>query len=198
MKSLRPALIAAAVIAVALPIVLAQERAPAKIETYKLDPVHTCVWFKIKHLKIANFYGRFNEIAGEFKLSDDDPRACSIEVRVPTASIDSNHPERDKHLKSADFFEVEKYPEIRFTSRSFKKLDKDNWEVVGELSLHGVTKPLTIKLQRTGAGKDPWNNYRTGLETTFIIQRSAFGITTMLGALGDDVQLTVSMEGIRQ
>lgn len=176
----------------------AGQHEPGEAATYKVDPVHACVWFRIKHLDVAYFYGRFNDIAGEFVLDEKDPGNSRIEVRVQAASIDTANADRDKHLKSAELFDVEKFPQITFTSRSFKPAGADTYEVAGDLTFHGVKRPLTVKLEKTGAGKDPWGNYRVGLETTFTVKRSEFGMTAMPGALGEDVRLTVSVEGLRQ
>lgn len=180
----------------ALPLL--QEEPASKTERFKVDPVHTCVWFKINHLGIANFYGRFNEIAGRFVLDAGDAENCEIEVTVPTASVDTNNAERDKHLRAPDYFDADKYPQITFESRKFTKVSDDTYLVVGDLTLHGVTKTITIKLTKTGAGKDPWGNHRVGLETTFTIKRSEYGMTVVPGMLGDEVALTISIEGIRR
>jgi polyisoprenoid-binding protein YceI len=171
---------------------------PSKPETFRVDPVHACVWFRINHLNIANFYGRFNEIGGTFILDKNDSKACSLDMEVKTASIDTNNADRDKHLKAPDYFDAEKHPTITYKSRRFKKVSDTRYEVLGDLTLRGVTKPLIIRLEHTGSGQDPWGNYRAGIETTFTIKRSDFGMTAMPGALGDEVRLTVALEGIRQ
>lgn len=184
-----------------LPLVSAEQEPKTTLEasgTYKIDPVHTSIWFGINHLGVADFYGRFNEVSGEFTLAKD-PAESQLEVIIPVASIDTNNAERDKHLKAAEFFDVEKYPEIRFRSRQFKRTEKqDTFEVKGELTLRGVTRPLVIELRQTGAGEDPWGNFRSGLETTFTIKRSDFGMNAMPKLLGDEVRLMVSVEGLRE
>lgn len=181
-----------------VPLVLAaQDPRPEQVANYKLDPVHTSMWFKINHMGIAEFYGRFNDLSGEFTLSEK-PEQCRLEVAIQTGSVDTNNKDRDKHLRSADFFDADQYPLITFKAREFKPAGEKAWEVRGELSLHGVSKELTIKLKQTGAGKDPWGNQRVGLHTEFSIKRSDFNMTHSMGALGDEVTLAISVEGIQQ
>ncbi len=190
------------VVAALLPFMTGQKAVDAPksaggTETFKVDPVHSSNWFAIKHLNVANFYGRFNEVAGTIVLSESDPAACSFDIQIKVDSIDSNNSARDKHLKSAEFFDVEKYPQIAFKSSAVKKAG-EAYEVKGDLTLHGVTKPLAVKVERTGAGLGMKGEYCAGFETRFDIQRSDFGMATMLNGLGDEVRLTVSIEAVRQ
>ncbi len=166
-------------------------------ETYKIDAVHSSIIFRIKHLNISYVYGRFNDVSGTVVLNETDPATCSITAEVKVESIDTHNADRDKHLKSPEFFDVEKYPTIVFKSASFKKAG-EAYEVQGNLTLHGVTKPLTVKLERTGAAADPKGDFRAGFETGFTIKRSDFGMTTAIGPIADDVRLTISLEAIRQ
>ncbi len=165
---------------------------------YEVDPVHSALIFRIKHLNVAYFYGRFNEIEGTFVLDDADPARCEFDLRVKVASIDTNNADRDKHLKSADFFDFEHHPLITFKSRSVKKTGDNTLEVTGELTLRGVTKPLTVKVERTGCGPGMRGEQRCGWETTFEIRRSDFGMTALLGPVGDEVRLLVGIEGVRR
>ena len=199
--------LAGLVVAVGLPlIVLAQKpetkgepaKSEGKAETYKVDPIHSSNWFRIKHLNVTYFYGRFNEIEGTYTLDDANPAGSAIDIQIKTESIDTNNDGRDKHLKSPEFFDAEKYPEITFKSSSVKKTSDKEYEAKGDLTLHGVTKPLTVKIERTGAGPGMKGEYRSGFETSFEIKRSDFGMTTMVGPLSDEVRLTISVEGIRQ
>ena len=199
--------LAGAVVAVGLPLmVVAQKtetkgepnRSEGRAETYTVDPIHSSNWFRIKHLNVANFYGRFNEIAGTYTLDDVNPVGSSFDIRIKADSIDTHNDARNQHLKSADFFDAEKNPEITFKSTSVKKTGDKEYEVKGDLTLHGVTKPLTVRIERTGAGTGMKGEYRSGLETSFEIKRSDFGMNTMQGPLGDEVRLMISIEGIRQ
>ena len=193
----------AGVVAVLLPLLTAQKAAETTApaggaETYTIDPVHSNTWFRIRHLNISNFYGRFNETEGTIAINDADPAACSLDARVKVASVDTHNADRDQHLKSAEFFEVEKYPLIAFKSTAFRKVGEQMYEVKGDLTLHGVTRPLAVKLERTGSGPGMKGEYRAGFETTFEIKRSDFGMTQLLGGVGDDVRLIVSVEATRQ
>jgi len=205
--------IVGAVLAAGLPLVVWAQQTPpkdagakpeatpgaqAKTETYKIDPVHSSVVFRIKHLDISYIYGRFNEVGGTVVLNEADPAACATEAEVKVESIDTHNADRDKHLKSPDFFDAEKHPLITFKSTSFKKAGEQTYEVQGNLTLHGVTKPLTVKLERTGAGPGMKSEFRAGFETEFPVKRTEFGMTALVGPVGDEVRLTVSLETIRQ
>lgn len=165
----------------------------ASAEDFKVDSGHSAVIFRVKHLGVSYCYGRFNEIGGSFSFDSG-----SLDIEIKTSSIDSNSENRDKHLKGPDFFNVKQFPVIKFTGKKFKKIGDDEFEVSGDLTLHGVTKPLTIQLERVGSGKDPWGGYRSGFETTFTIKRTDFGMKFMTGGLGDEIRVIVSIEGIRE
>ena len=170
--------------------------APAA-ETYKLDPDHTAVIFRIKHLGVAYVYGRFSGPTGLFVLDESSPANSSIEIQVDAKNVDTAVGKRDNHLKSPDFFDAGEHPLIKFKSTSVKKSGPESYEVSGNLTLLGKTQPITVKALQTGNGKDPWGNFRQGFETSFTIKRSDFGMDFMMGVAGDDVLLTVSVEGIR-
>ena len=167
-------------------------------ETYKLDPGHTSVVFRVKHLGVAYVYGRFNGPTGSFMFDESSPAKSSIEVQVNAKNVDTAVEKRDNHLRSPDFFNAGEHPLVIFKSTSVKKLDNDTYEVAGNLTLIGKSRPLTVKARHTGSGKDPWGNFRRGFETSFTIKRSEFGMNFMLGGVSDDVVITVSVEGIRQ
>ena len=167
-------------------------------ETYKVDPAHTSIVFRVKHLGIAYVYGRFNGPTGSFVFDESSPPKSTIEMQADTKNVDTAVEKRDTHLKSPDFFNAEKYPLISFKSKSVKKLDDSTYEVSGDLTLLGKTRQITVKANATGAGKDPWGNFRRGFETSFSIKRSEFGMDFMMGGISDEVNLTVSVEGIRQ
>lgn len=167
-------------------------------ETYKLDPAHTSVVFRVKHLGVAYVYGRFNGPSGSFVFDGASPASSSIEIQVDALNVDTAVEKRDNHLRSPDFFNAAEYPVIRFKSTSVKKAGPDSYEISGDLTLLGKTRPITVQARHTGEGKDPWGNYRRGFETSFSIKRSEFGMNFMMGGVSDDVLLTVSLEGIRQ
>ena len=167
-------------------------------ETYKLDPGHSSIVFRVKHLGIAYVYGRFNGPTGSIVFDESAPSKSAIEMQTETKNVDTALEKRDTHLKSPDFFNAGEYPLVSFKSKSVKKLSENTYEVSGDLALLGKTRPITVKVNATGAGKDPWGNFRMGFETSFSIKRSDFGMDFMLSGYGDEVNLTVSVEGIRQ
>jgi polyisoprenoid-binding protein YceI len=167
-------------------------------ETYKLDPMHTSIVFRVKHLGVAYVYGRFNGPSGTFVFDETSPSKSVIEMQAETKNVDTAVEKRDTHLKSPDFFNAGEYPTVSFKSKSVKKLNEAVYEVSGDLTLLGKTRPITVEVNATGDGKDPWGNFRRGFETSFSVNRSDFGMTFMMGGVSDEVNLIVSVEGIRQ
>ena len=168
-------------------------------DQYRVDPVHSSVVFRVKHLNVGYSYGRFNDIGGGLVLDEQNAAACAFELQLKADSIDTGNAKRDGHLKGPDFFNVKEFPTISFKSREVKPGKAANtYEVSGELSLHGVTRLVTVQLQRVGSGNDPFGGYRTGFETNFSIRRSEFGMTGMQGPVGDDIWLLVSFEAVKQ
>ena len=141
---------------------------------------------------------RFDGPTGSIVWDDDNPAVSSIEMTVNAVEVNTADDKRDQHIRSADFLNVEKYAGIVFKSTSVKKLSADTYEVAGELTLLGKTRPIALEVRQTGVGKDPWGSYRRGFETKFIIKRSDWGMDFMLNGVSDEVELTVSIEGIRQ
>jgi polyisoprenoid-binding protein YceI len=175
---------------------LALFAAPAlAADVYKVDTVHSTVLFKIKHMNTSYSYGRFNAIQGTFLLDEQNPSNSSFDVTVKSASVDTGNEGRDGHIKKADFLNATQFPTISFKSTSVAAAGKGTYEVMGNLTLHGVTKPIKVALESTGAGKDPRGRSIAGVEGAFRIKRSEFGMTGMQGAVGDDVVLTISLEG---
>ncbi len=167
-------------------------------DTYKLDPDHTSIVFRVKHLGVGNVYGSFAGATGSFEYDENTPSNNAIEIQVSAVNIYTTVEKRDNHLRSPDFFHIKKYPKISFKSTSAKKIDNTSFQVSGELTLLDKKRPITIKVVQTGQGKDPWGNFRRGFETTFSIKRSDFGMGFMLNAASDEVQVTVSLEGIKK
>lgn len=159
---------------------------------------HASVQFKISHLGYSWLVGRFNDFSGKFSYDEKAPNASTVEVTIRTASLDSNHAERDKHLRSKDFFDVEKYPEARFVSTAFKDNGDGTAVLTGNLTLKGVTKPVTIAVQHVGAGPDPWGGYRRGFQGSTTLTLRDFGIDYDLGPASREAELFLSVEGIRQ
>lgn len=167
-------------------------------ESYAIDRDHTFIVFKIKHLNIGNAHGRFNGPTGRFVWDDTNPANSQFEVMVQVADVDTDNDKRDKHLRSADFFDADQHSSIAFKSTGVKKSGDNRYDISGQLTLLGRSHPITVAAVQTGHGQDPWGNYRRGFETTFSIKRSQWGMDFMLKGLSDEVEITVSIEGVRQ
>jgi polyisoprenoid-binding protein YceI len=167
-------------------------------DNYQVDGVHSSVFFRIKHLGIGFSYGRFNDISGAVVLDDEKPENTTFNIEVKAESIDTANAKRDQHLKGTDFFNAKEFPAIKFVSKTVKSVDAKTLEVTGDLTLHGVTKPLTVKLTRVGAGKDPFGGTRAGFEANFTIKRGDFGMKFMPEAIADEVWLLVGFEAIKK
>jgi polyisoprenoid-binding protein YceI len=167
-------------------------------DVYKVDSVHSSIVFRIKHLGVVNVYGRFNEISGTVIFDKENPSKTALDFSVPVESIDTHVPKRDQHLKSPDFFNAKEFPVIIFKSKEVKKTDADTYQIIGDLTLHGVTKSLTIDFKKGGEAKGMQNEFRSGGETQFTIKRSDYGMNFMLNGVGDEVTVMVAVEGVRQ
>ena len=165
-------------------------------EDYVIDTegAHASIQFKASHLGYSYVMGRFNDFEGAFSYDENDPSAASVSVTIDAASVDSNHAERDKHLRSKDFFEVDSYPSITFTSTEFQEADDGSIVVTGDLDMHGVNKPVQLKGRHVGHGEDPWGGYRRGFEAATNLDSSEFGFPGWVG----EVEITLIVEGIRQ
>ena len=172
-------------------------QAYAAQESYSVDPAHSFVQFTIGHLGVSKTIGRFNKFEGNFQLDKDNAASSGIELTVDTASIDTNHQKRDDHLRSPDFLDVKQYPEMTFKSTGFEG-SLSNGTLKGELTLHGVTKPVEFSLQQVGEGKDPWGGYRAGFSATTSVKRSDFGVTYFIPGVSDQTDISVFIEGIRK
>lgn len=167
--------------------------------TWKIDPAHSGIEFVVTHLMISKVRGRFSDISGSV-MTDGTPEGSRIQVEIGTASITTNDSGRDTHLRSADFFDVEKFPKIRFVSTAVKPTGGDEFSVTGDLMIRDVTRPIELKVAREGAGRDPWGNDRAGFSGSLRIDRRDFGLTwnQALEAGGvmvsNEVKLTLDVE----
>jgi polyisoprenoid-binding protein YceI len=185
------------VLALLLTLALFLAAAPAaRAENYKIDGAHTSVGFSIRHAGISDILGGFAETSGAFTL-DADAAKTSFEATIQAASINTLQPKRDDHLRSPDFFNVKQFPTITFKSTKVAATE-GGYEVTGDLTLHGVTKPVTLKLTKNGEAEFPKGMQRVGFTTGLAIKRSDYGMTNMIGPVGDDVTLIISFEGIKQ
>lgn len=158
---------------------------------------HAFVDFKISHLGYSFITGTFKDIDGKFSFDAARPEDSKIEFNVNTASVFTNHAERDKHIASADFLNASKFAKATFVSTSVKSTGANTADVTGDLTILGVTKPVVVKATFLGEGKDPWGGYRAGFEGTTTIKRSDFGKQKDLGPKSDAVELYVSFEGVK-
>jgi polyisoprenoid-binding protein YceI len=159
---------------------------------------HAFIQFRISHLGYSYVLGRFNTFSGSFSYDEDDPDASKVEVMVQIASIDTNHAERDKHLRSDKFLDVDRYPEAHFVSTSYTAQPDGNALLRGNLTLHGVTRPIVIEAKQIGSGMDPWGGYRRGFEGHTSLRLKDFDIDYNLGPSATEVRLDLVVEGIRQ
>jgi polyisoprenoid-binding protein YceI len=166
-------------------------------DTFKIDPVHSSVVFSVMYLGVSNFYGRFNDVSGTFVLDKADPSKSSVELTIPVESVDTHNEKRDQVLRSPDFFNAKQFPVMAFKSKQVES-SGDTYKVTGDFALHGVTKPLTLEIKKGGEGKGMEGEIRGGGETHFTIKRSDYGMNFMQGQLGDEINIVVSLNGIKQ
>ncbi|MEI6083921.1 MAG: YceI family protein [Verrucomicrobiota bacterium] len=162
-------------------------------DTYKLDGSHTTVGFTIAHLVISEVSGRFNEVAGEITIDKDT--LATAKATIQTKSIDTQNEKRDEHLRKPDFFDAEKYPTITFESLKVAK-DGDKTTVTGKFTMHGTTKEIQLPVTLKGPIKDPWGNSRVALVAETTINRTDYGMKTMMG-VGDEVKIRITTEAVK-
>ena len=186
------------IVALALP-------AFAFASTWTIDPEHSNVGFKVKHLMVSNVKGSFDKHTGVVEINDKDITKSKVEVSIDTNSINTNVQKRDEHLRSADFFDAAKYPAMTFVSKKVAKAGKDRLKITGDLTLHGVTKQVVLDVEPLSKeSKDPWGNIRRGTTATTKIDRKDFGLTWNKGLetggvlVGDEIIITLEIEMIRK
>ncbi|MEW5250026.1 YceI family protein [Microbulbifer discodermiae] len=171
----------------------------AQAAEYTIDTkgAHAFIQFRIKHLGYSWLYGRFDDFSGNFFFDEKAPEKSSIDVDIDVRSLNSNHAERDKHLRGEDFLFVEKFPTASFKSTSYKDLGDGKGELTGDLTLRGITKPVTIAVTHLGGGSDPWGGYRQGFTGTTEFPLKDFGIDYNLGPASQTVEMILDLEGVR-
>lgn len=186
------------IIALALP-------AFAFASTWTIDPEHSNVGFKVRHLMVSNVKGNFDKHTGTVEISDKDITKSTVEVSIDTNSINTNVQKRDEHLRSADFFDVAKYPSMTFVSKKVAEAGKGKLKITGDLTLHGVTRQVVLDVEPISKeSKDPWGNIRRGTAATTKIDRKDFGLTWNKGLetggvlVGDEITITLEIEMIRK
>jgi polyisoprenoid-binding protein YceI len=176
----------------------------ASTTTWNIDPAHSSAEFKVKHMMISNVKGSFSGLTGALNEHTVDSTLSSVAASVPVATISTGDPQRDGHLKSADFFDSEKFPTLDFKSTKVVRKGEAEYEVTGDLTIRGVTKPVTFAVEGPSApGKDPWGNTRIGLSATTKINRKDFGLTYNAALetggflVGEEVSITLDVQFIK-
>lgn len=172
---------------------------------WQIDPAHSAAHFSVRHLMISNVRGEFTKLGGSALINPADPAKSSVEITIEAASVNTREPQRDEHLRSADFFDAAKYPALTFRSKRIEALGADNFKLTGDLTIHGVTKEVTFDVEGpTASVKDPWGNVRAGVMASAKINRKDFGLgwnaLTEAGGMvvGEEVKITIEAELIQQ
>ena len=170
--------------------------------TWKLDPSHTTVEFSAKHLMISTVKGRITDIEGTIRVDENDLKNSSVEATLKAASLDTRTDQRDQHLRSADFLDIEKYPEIRFRSTRIQG-DQQSFKLTGDLTIRDMTRPITLDVEFEGRTRDPWGGERVGFSANGKIDRRDFGLTWNLAleaggvVVGNDIKISLEVEAIK-
>ena len=174
------------------------------ITTWNIDPVHSTAQFKVKHMMISNVKGEFTTITGKLELNGSDINKSRVEASIDAGSINTREAQRDAHLKSADFLDVEKFPALTFKSTRISKMSMDEISVEGDLSIHGVTRSVVFDVEGPSAPiKDPWGNTRIGISAKTTINRKDFGLTWNAAletggiVVGEEVHITLDVEFVK-
>lgn len=174
------------------------QSAQAQIETYEFDKAHTQILFFVNHLGFSNSQGEFHDYDGSFTFDRGQPENSKIDVTIKTGSIDMDDEKWDDHMKNEDFFHVEKYPDMTFSSTGIEITGENTANITGDLTLLGVTKPVTLSVTHNKSGKHPFGGkYVAGFSAFATLKRSEFGMTYGLPMVGDDVEIRIEVEGIR-
>ena len=173
---------------------------PANAAEFVIDTkgAHASINFRIKHLGFSWLTGRFDKFSGTFAFDEKNPETSKVKVEIDTASVNSNHGERDKHLRSDDFLETDKFPTATFESTSVKLRGDGKAEIAGKFTMRGITKDIIINAERIGGGNDPWGGYREGFTGTTKLVLSDYAIKKDLGPAAKEVELTLEVEGVRK
>jgi polyisoprenoid-binding protein YceI len=176
----------------------------AQTTTWQIDPVHSSIAFSVDYMVLTEVTGRFNEFSGTLQQEGEDFTRSSVNLDIKAASITTENEKRDGHLRSPDFFDVRKFPEIVFTSRSFETDASNNYKIAGDLTMHGITKRIVIAARYAGKAKDPWGNTRQGFKGTATLDRNDFGVKynsaleTGGVLIGKDVSIVLNIQLVKQ
>jgi polyisoprenoid-binding protein YceI len=170
--------------------------------TWKIDPAHSGIHFSVRHMVVSKVRGRFSRFEGDVQLDPAQPEGAKVKVSIDAASIDTNEPKRDDHLRSADFFDVAKFPALTFESTRVEKKGEGRLAITGNLSLHGVTKEIVLDTELLGVGKDPWGAQRAGFSARTSLDRKEYGLgwNQLLEAggvlVGDKIEIELEIEAV--
>jgi polyisoprenoid-binding protein YceI len=177
----------------------------SRADTWQIDPAHTNVEFSVRHMMISNVKGQFQKTSGTITVNGNDPTSAKIDATIDATSINTRVDKRDAHLKSPAFLDVDKYPTIAFKSTKVEAAGPGKWKMTGDLTLHGVTKPVVLEVEGTGTPiTDPMGNTRAGASATTKISRKDFGLTwnqpleTGGVMVGDEVAISIDVEAIKK
>ena len=200
---LLPALLAVGVAGAGLSYRPGVEPAPAPSDAtapvvWNVDPVHSFATFAVGHLGIGRAYGHFEKLSGVITFDADQPEASKVRLVIDATSLDTNNANRDKHLLGSDFLSAKEFPEVVFVSKEVSVGEDGAMSIRGELTLHGVTQEVVAQAEKIGEGEDPWGNTRIGFEAMFTVDRMAHGVDYMPDGLGQEVQVWIAVEAIRE
>jgi polyisoprenoid-binding protein YceI len=176
---------------------------PTTVSTWSIDPVHSGAEFAVKHMMISTVKGRFRSFSGALRLDEANPAASSVTAAIATASVDTAEPQRDEHLRSADFFDVERFPEMTFRSTKVEQVDDSRWKIRGDLTVRDVTKEVVLDTEYGGQIKDAWGKQRAAFTAETVLNRKDFGLNWNLlieaggVAVGDKVRVTLNIAAVR-
>jgi len=172
--------------------------------SWQLDKAHSSINFSVRHMMISTVRGRFEDFEGTFEVNEADPSQSKIAVEIQAASINTKEPQRDGHLKSPDFFDVEKYPTITFKSKRVEKVDNQNVRLVGDLTIKDVTKEVVLNVEYAGQAKSPWGTVNAGFTAQTKISRKEWGLTWNVALetggvlVGDEITISIELEIVKQ
>ena len=195
-------LLALGTLALALPLAYQAVAVPASAAPvsaaapWKVDSGHSSVVFRVKHI-VAPFWGRFDKVSGNVQWDATKPETASVELAVDVGSVNTNDGKRDEHLRGPDFFSAKEFPTMTFKSTKIAKKGEGKLEATGDLTLHGVTKSVTVPIEVVGEGESPFKDTRAGFEATFEVKRSDFSVNGYLPAIGDEVRIIVALECVK-
>ncbi|MDX6284893.1 MAG: hypothetical protein QOG53_378 [Frankiales bacterium] len=183
--------------------VTAETSTPTVTGDYTIDPAHSRIGFAARHAMVATVRGQFDEFDAVVHLDEEQPEKSTAEITIKTASLSSGNSDRDAHLSSPDFFDVEKYPTITFHSTSAERKDEDTYVLHGDLTIRDVTRPVSVEFEQSGTAIDPWGNYRVGFEGKTTVSRKDWGLTWNMAleaggvVVGDKVKLEFDIAAVR-